>query len=215
MDKVICSPDDYYGDAFSSFIKKEYLSNKHSWIYHIIEKGCMSRHEKIFIDNKDWCLCADKHHGNDLRYLVVFKDEKLKTIRELEALHLNMLENVLQNVTTWLATRHTQKYYFYFHYMPSVLQLHMHVNSNTQHINYDRAHFLHNILRNLRHNSAHYGNALILTKYCSTLRRAEVHTKLTPKICMTIEPCKNFRDMQNKYKKEDHVAASKHTQNSL
>ena len=182
MDKVICSPEDYYGEQFSNFVKNEYFSDKNKWIYNIIKQGCFSKHEKVFIDNNDWCLCADKHHANDVRYLIVFKDQKLKTIRDLRGSHIPMLENMMNTVTQWIKTRHTQKYYLYFHYMPSVLQLHVHVNSNTQYINYDRAHLFSTILRNLRNNPEHYKNALILTKYCSTLRRAQVHTKIFIKL---------------------------------
>ena len=182
MDKVICSPEDYYGRPFLNFVNSEYWSQKNRWIYSIIERGFMSKNEKVFIDNDDWCLCADKHHGSDLRYLIVFKDSQLKTIRDLRAYHIPILENIMDTVSQWLSTRHAQKYYFYFHYMPSVLQLHLHVNSNTLHINHDRAHFLQTVLRNIRRNSEHYKNALILTKYCQTLRRAQVHKKLTIKL---------------------------------
>ena len=182
MEKVICSPEEYYGPEFLNFINKEYSSDKNRWIYNIIKHGGFSRHEKVFIDNDAWCLCADKHHGNDLRYLIVFKDEKLKTIRDLRASHLPMLQNVMHTVTEWIQKRHKQKYYLYFHYMPSVLQLHVHVNSNAQHINHERAHFFGTVLRNLHNNPEYYKNALILTKYCSTLRRAQVHTKMMIKL---------------------------------
>jgi hypothetical protein len=49
---------------------------------------------------------------------VIFKDESLMTIR-----------------------------FLYFHYMTSVFQLHLLVNSNQQHINASRAHFLSSVLQ--------------------------------------------------------------------
>jgi hypothetical protein len=73
MEKVICSPEDYYGTTFSKFVANELRADKNSWIYDIIESGVLSKHEQVFIDNKDWCFCVDKHHGHDLRYLVILK----------------------------------------------------------------------------------------------------------------------------------------------
>jgi hypothetical protein len=70
----------------------------------------------------------------------------------------------------------------YFHYMSSVFQLHMHVNSNIQHINWDRAHLLSTVSSNLRKDSEYYAKALILTKMCKTIRSANAHVKLKTKI---------------------------------
>ena len=63
----------------------------------------------------------------------------------------------------------------FFHYMPSVFQLHLHVTAKAQYINMSRAHFLLRVAKNLQRNSTHYAEALILTSSCRTLRRAETH----------------------------------------
>lgn len=182
MEKVICCPHEYYGSDFLRFIYNESRSQRHNWIYDIIQTGCLSKHEQVFIDRKDWCLCVDKHHGHDVRYLVVFRDQTLRTIRDLRDNHLAMLYDVYATVAAWLKSRHKQKYYMYFHYMPSVFQLHLHVNSNTQHINWDRAHLLSVVTGNLHKDSEYYKKALILTKMCQTIRRANVHDKLKTKL---------------------------------
>ena len=180
MEKVICCPYQYYGRPFSQFIDTEARSSKHSWIYDIIAMGSASKHEHVYLERKEWCLVLDKHHANDTRYLVVFKDRALRTIRDLRQQHLAMLEDVYHTVTAWLqCNRPNQKYHMYFNYMPSVFQLHLHVNSNAQHINRERAHVLHVVCANLRRDSEHYMKALILTKMCATIRRANVHTKLS------------------------------------
>jgi hypothetical protein len=71
MEKVICCPEEYYGATFSRFIDNELRADRNSWIYDIIKSGCLSRDEQVFIDGKDWCLCVDKHHGHDLRMMIL------------------------------------------------------------------------------------------------------------------------------------------------
>ena len=66
MEKVICSPEDYYGATFSKFVASELRADKNKWIYDIIKTGVLSKHEQVFIDRSEWCLCVDKHHGHDL-----------------------------------------------------------------------------------------------------------------------------------------------------
>jgi hypothetical protein len=182
MEKVICCPEDYYGTTFSKFIDNEMRADKNNWIYDIIKSGILSRQEQVFIDCKEWCLCVDKHHGHDLRYLVIFKDRNLKTIRDLRQCHLILLHEVYDTVSAWLKSRHKHKYYMYFHYMPSVFQLHLHVNSNVQHINWDRAHLMNTVTANLHKDSQYYAKALIMTKMCKTIRSANAHIKLKTKL---------------------------------
>ena len=206
MEKVICGPSDYYGNTFSKFVAQELLADKNKWIYDIIKTGVLSKNEQIFIDRKEWCLCVDKHHGHDLRYLVVFKNQGLHTIRDLRECHLALLQEVYATVSAWLQSRHKNRYYMYFHYMPSVFQLHLHVNSNVQHINWDRAHLLSIVMSNLRKDSEYYTKALILTKMCKTIRSANTHSKLKTKLpCMWV-CCKQLIA---------HNTSSKHTQYSL
>lgn len=178
MEKVICCPHEYYGSQFSKFIDSEAQSSKHSWIYDIIAVGAASKHEQVYIEREQWCLVLDKHHGHDTRYLVVFRDKSLRTIRDLREQHVTLLQHIYETVSKWLRCRTDKTYYFYFNYMPSVFQLHLHVNSNTQHINRERAHFLRVVCANLHKDSQYYMKALMLTKLCPTIRRANVHTKL-------------------------------------
>lgn len=206
MDKVICSPEDYYGHPFSKFVAHELRADKNKWIYDIIKTGVLSKHEQVFIDRAEWCLCVDKHHGHDLRYLVVFKNESLKTLRDLRECHIALLQEVYATVHSWLQSKHKNKYYMYFHYMPSVFQLHLHVNANVQHINWDRAHLLSTVTSNLRKDSEYYAKALILTKMCKTIRSANVHSKLKTKLPCLWVYCKQ---------QVAHNTSSKHTQCSL
>jgi len=150
------------------------MSRNHRWITAIIH-GQGGRHEHIFIDRKEWCLCLDKHHGHDQRYLVIFKDESLKTIRDLRGKHMPLLREIECTVMRWIEAHHHHKYYMYFHYMPSVFQLHLHVNSNTVHINKHRAHHLSFVMQKLEKNHEHFKTALILTSWCKTMRKFKVN----------------------------------------
>ena len=175
MQDVICSPDVYYGAAFQDFIHKERTSTSSQWIFDIIANTYCPKREQIFIQAEQWCLCADQHHGHDTRYLVIFKDTSLATIRDLTHHHIALLKEVYSSVRAWLVCKHKQGFHMFFHYMPSVFQLHLHVTSKTQYINVNRAHPLLEVVKRLQKNSSHYAQALMLTSACRTIKRAETH----------------------------------------
>jgi diadenosine tetraphosphate (Ap4A) HIT family hydrolase len=172
---VICSPDIYYGDAFQKFINSERASANSRWIFDIIEDTYCKKREQIFLQSKHWCLCADQHHGHDPRYLVIFKDRNLATLRDLTQNHVALLREVNCKVKSWIRTKHKQAFHLFFHYMPSVFQLHLHVTSKAQFINVNRAHSLMEVIHRLQTNSYHYSHALLLTAACRTIKRAETH----------------------------------------
>jgi hypothetical protein len=116
--------------------------------------------------------------GDDVRYLVIFRDTALKTIRDLAQKHVAMLEHVKQTVRAWLAQNDPDAYEMYFHFMPSVFQLHLHVRRTASCRQHLRVQPLANVISNLRKTPDHYQNALILTKFCKKLQKAETHTKI-------------------------------------
>ena len=55
------------------------------------------------------------------RYLVIFKDEKLYTLRDLRAQHTNVLQHMQESVAEFLQHQHPTTYHLYriyFHYLP-------------------------------------------------------------------------------------------------
>jgi hypothetical protein len=120
----------------------------------------------------------DHRSGDDQRYLVIFKDTALKTIRDLAQTHVPMLEHVRRAVRAWLAHHDPGDYVMYFHFMPSVFQLHLHVRRSTCCRTHVRIQPIQNVIANLRKTPDHYQNALILTKFCKKLQKAETHTKI-------------------------------------
>ena len=149
MHAVICSDVEYQSVPFQRFMENERSAAYSRWIFDLIDNRFNKNNERVFIDNASWCLCADKHNGHDPRYLVIFKDKSLRTIRDLRCTHLALLQHIQSSVAAWLNSRHQQRFCMYFHYMPSVFQLHLHVNSCTQYINRHRAHFLATVMRNI------------------------------------------------------------------
>ena len=59
-----------------------------------------------------------------------------------------------------------------------VFQLHLHVNTAKAMRNHDRIQPLHCVIRNLEYDDFYYRDALILTRYCKTMKRIETHSKL-------------------------------------
>lgn len=182
MECVVSSPEEYYSVRMAAFIQSECRLPRNQWIYRIIDNNLKHTDERVFLDDPAWCLCLDKHCGDDVRYLVVFKDTALKTIRDLRREHVPMLAEVEARVRAWLREQgqHGDEAHFalYFHYMPSVFQLHLHVREHGACRRHIRIQPLAVVCENLEACSTHYKDALILSKYCKTLQRAETHTKL-------------------------------------
>jgi hypothetical protein len=176
MQDVVCSLEEYYSVKFQRFILKECSGVHNRWIYDIIHNSFAANRKQIFIQEEEWCLCADQHNGNDTRFLVVFKDTTLLTMLELRSSHVPLLRELRSRVRAWLVSQHMPQSFFYFHYMPSVFQLHLHVVCSRQHMNRNRAQCLSTVIRNLERDSLHYTKAMMLTIMCRTLRRSETHT---------------------------------------
>lgn len=134
------------------------------WIYNLIESRYSDNEEQVLIENDEWCMCIDKHPGDDTRYLVVFKDTSLRTIRDLCKSDIDMLTVMYRRLRAYfLKEGNTLPLNWYFHYMPSVFQLHLHINNKSiSHLNV-RTHRLAHVVRNLKIDGDWYKKALILT----------------------------------------------------
>ena len=175
----ICTPENYA--HMQHFVNMECNDVNSKWIYDLVANPDMPiPDEDICLYTSDWVLVKNRHHGTDLRFLIIFRNTALKTIRELRQTDIPMLRNAYQQVLQYLRHHNLFNYIFYFHYLPSVFQLHMHVNKDASLLTgkpNDRIQHLGGIIRNLKKNSTYYAQALILTKYCKTRHRAEIHEK--------------------------------------
>lgn len=170
-DFFICSPEHFNSVAMQTYVKHKIRERDKQWIYDLIKHAedddvLLRNNETIYINTADWMFCRDVHPGRDVRYLVVFKDRRLLTIRNLDASHLETLVDIQTQVTAFLRIHHRdsyQDYAFFFHYMPSVYQLHAHVSAHTMPAHVARRHHFRHIIGNIRKTPQHYARALILT----------------------------------------------------
>jgi len=170
-DFFICSPEHYASEEVQLYIRHKLRERDKQWIYELIKYAgngavTMRNHETVHIDTDAWMLCRDVHPGRDTRYLVVFKDRRLLTVRDLDGSHVGMLANMQDRVALFMRQHHGdgwRKYRSFFHYMPSVYQLHAHVSAHTMSVNSTRRHYLKQVIDNLRKRSDYYEQALILT----------------------------------------------------
>jgi hypothetical protein len=157
----ICSPETYYDAGFQKLLVENRRQNQ--WIFDLMTiPDCPG--ETVFHDTPEWLLARDLHRGPDNRYLVVFRDTQLYCIRDLRARHVGMLRGLLAFIREWLREQEPllhAKYHMYFHYMPSVFQLHMHVSMRKAPDSLRAQDVLH-VIRNLRLSDTWYHNALIL-----------------------------------------------------
>jgi hypothetical protein len=91
-----------------------------------------------------------------------------------------MLRAMWVKVSRFVRARHANHaaFRYYFHYMPSVFQLHMHVSMRKS-LESFRAHHMHHVLRNLHSHDAWYRDALILCQNAHlTKSRSTNHNKM-------------------------------------
>jgi hypothetical protein len=116
-------------------------------------------------------MCIDKHPGDDTRFLVVFKDTSLRTIRDLSENDIGMLTVMYKHLCVYFRkTAKTMPMNWYFHYMPSVFQLHLHINNKPISYSNIRTHRLAHVIRNLKNDGDWYKKALIITNRGRLLR---------------------------------------------
>ena len=124
----ICCPEQYYNKATQHAIAANRRHRDQAWIFNLVHGTARHDREVIYIDTEHWLLCS--HPESDARFLVVFKDLRLHSIRDLRHEHVPMLRDVNRQVAAFLRgrfSRDVRDFKFFFHYMPSVFQLHMHV----------------------------------------------------------------------------------------
>lgn len=158
----ICCPEQFFCDAFRSKIEANRAHANQQWIFDLI-RGEFGANEFVFVDEPEWILVqGNSHVSQEVRYLVIFKDKALHTIRDLRQQHLAMLRGMWLKVSRFVRARHAHHaaFRYYFHYMPSVFQLHLHVCCNgTADVN--RTQPLSCVMRNIEARDTWYRDALI------------------------------------------------------
>lgn len=104
--------------TFGAFIDSERVKKK--WIFEVIDGH--REVDRVIYQDEEISIVKDNERFSN--WLAIFKDKELRSIRSLDGTHIPLLQRAL---TTIKEKMHKEKYMVYFHYPPSVWQLHLHV----------------------------------------------------------------------------------------
>jgi m7GpppX diphosphatase len=136
-----------------------------NWIYNIIDH--ISESENIIYENDNLIFIPDYKWDNNIKnlhILGIFKNKNLNSIRDLNKDHIKILEECIIDGKKIIKEKYDiDNLIIYFHYRPSVWQLHIHfMNIDTDNMNslvLPRAHLVSNIIQNLKYDTNYYKNA--------------------------------------------------------
>lgn len=177
---TICDNLTYNSSCMQDYINSRRQDADKQWINVLIDTGG-GENEIVYTQTDEFLLCRDIHPGNDERFLLVFRDKELKTIRDLQAKHIPLLKRTRQAVNCFLAASdrlHKDKWYIFFHYTPSVFQLHAHVSTLKNNMDNSRKHPISTVIRNLESSETYYKHAMILTPLCRSLKHLNLYTSI-------------------------------------
>lgn len=166
---VHCTPATAFGAPMTEYVAAQTRSAKKQWIYEIIE-GTREAADKI-LENEHFILTPDIEANTErtANWLAVFKDTSLHSIRSLDGRHVEILEEARDLCVAAMAARtgfRRHEIMCYFHYLPSVFQLHLHVCApyglyTTPDVY--KVHPIDNVISNLRIDPQYYRRATITT----------------------------------------------------
>ena len=158
---IICSPHIYYSARCQNLIHESTQKTCNSWIYHVVQ----NTNEAILYDNVNFTICKNitKKEDDAFKYLIIFKDLSLKTIRDLSQANIPMLLQAYNQALKLISAQKCKSWCVYFNYFPSNYQLHAHVSPSVYNIHL-RSHKLLRVVKNLWRDNYYYKKALIFTR---------------------------------------------------
>jgi m7GpppX diphosphatase len=171
MGKIIEKPieDIKQNKIISESVKDYQLLNVQdtdkNWIYNIIDHK--SESENIIYENDNLIFIPDYKWDNNIKnlhILGIFKNKNLNSIRDLNKDHIKILEECIIDGKKIIKEKyHIDNLIIYFHYRPSVWQLHIHFinidTNNKDSFTLHRAHLVSNVIQNLKYDTNYYKNA--------------------------------------------------------
>ena len=183
---AICTPEIYNSED----MQRQILDNRKAnpWIFDIIHnKHNIEPRKNCIIKRPEWTLVmhrvkhnSEKEKANSVwKYLIVFHDENLHSLRHLREQHINLLKEIKKVVTTAMQmrpesfhlTRRPNTVHVYFHYWPSVFQLHAHVVTQDCYRPVYRCHDFKHVIRNLSRDGEWYKKAMLMTTFNRTIQK--------------------------------------------
>lgn len=153
-------------ESYTDYLKLNVHTFDKTWIYNIIDHK--KETDTIIFEDDNIIIIPDYKWSNDineLHILGIFKDKNLYSIRELTKDHIDILQQSLNNGKKMIEEKYninSDKLLCFFHYHPSVWQLHIHFmnisNTSTKSDSYSlpRAHLVSSVIENLKINSDYY-----------------------------------------------------------
>jgi len=138
-----------------------------TWIYNIIDHKAESN--DIIFENSDIIIIPDYKWDQNLKnlhILGIFKDKNLSCIRDLNGNMINILEDSIKNGKKIIKEKYNiENLIIYFHYRPSVWQLHIHFmnaeSNDKKSFSLPRAHLASTVIDNLKNDTDYYCKAIL------------------------------------------------------
>jgi len=156
------------GESYTDYLNlkiKDNLKEK-EWIYNIIDH--LAESDDIIFEDTNIIIIPDykwNKDKDDLHILGIFKDKKLRSIRDLNESHIEILSLSIQNGINIIKTKYNiDNLVIYFHYHPSVWQLHVHfmnTKCNSESRLIPRAHLAHILIQNLKIDTNYYKKIIL------------------------------------------------------
>lgn len=167
---VVCTPRIHNSASMQQYISNQIQAEKKQWVYDVL--AGQREVENQLLSTADFVLLPDTEIANSdevLNWLAIFRDVSLKSIRSLDGSHIDLLKSCRDQCMDFI-TKNTNfnpsQILAYFHYLPSVFQLHVHFCAPYgQYTTLDicKIHTLDNVISNLEIDTDYYKKANITT----------------------------------------------------
>jgi hypothetical protein len=151
-------------ESYDDYLKLDVKSFDKTWIYNIIDHK--KETDTIIFEDDNIIIIPDYKWSkdiNELHILGIFKNKNLYSIRELTNDHINILQQSLDSGKKVIEERYninSSQLLCFFHYHPSVWQLHIHFmnvsNMKSESYSLPRAHLVSSVIENLKVNTNYY-----------------------------------------------------------
>ena len=152
------------------YIAQQVSSIKKRWVYEILSGD--SEKENVLLSTPEFIFLPDTEALNDghvINWLAIFRDPSLKSIRSLTGVHLPVLKDCRDRCLAYVMQNtnfDACDVMAYFHYLPSVFQLHVHFcapyGKYTTH-DVCKIHTLDNVISNLEIDALYYQKVSLTT----------------------------------------------------
>lgn len=158
----------------------EYLKNddflKTSWLDNIISNKSVK--EKVYFENGQYLVTADykwdQKSMDQMYLLMIFKDDTLRSIRNLNGSHVGLLKNARECIYALCVQLGICRDHvcLYFHYRPSYFRLHIHIVNIRKSIgklgSFSRHVFLDDVIRDLEMDPHYFEHDCYYISQCNS-----------------------------------------------